>query len=181
MKKNNWLLVVVFLLLGILFFEGCFNHETKKKGITERFLTDYYEDGNVKSTFLYNGKLDANGVYEYYYSNGIVRLKIPYVKGKKEGWAEHYDSIGRRISRVHYSNNERVGPTFWYSDNGGLRSSSNWIGNKQYGEGAFYFPDSAVRKYYVKDFSGKVFYVLNCDNDGNAVKEEGTIFSHFFL
>lgn len=57
MKKNNWLLVVVFLLLGILLFEGCFNNEneTKKKGITERFLTDYYDDGNVKSTFLYNG------------------------------------------------------------------------------------------------------------------------------
>lgn len=181
MKRNPyWILVLVFMLLSILLFERCINHksETKNEEASERFLTDYYDDGKVKSTFLYNEKLDGNGIYEYYYSNGVLRLKIPYVKRKKEGWAEQYDSLGRRISRVHYSNNDRIGPTFWYSENGELRSSSNWIGNKQYGEGFFYFPDSSVRKYYVKDFSGKVFYVLDCDNEGNLIKEEGTIFSY---
>lgn len=146
-------------------------HDQKKSEVTL-----YDDKTGVRTVIEVNEKMKANGLYKEYYANGALKRKVNYVGGIKEGWEEQYDSLGRIIGKGHFSKNKQDGPSFWYSKDGYLESKSFWIADRQYGEIFKFYPDKSVKKYYVKDFQGDVFYVADYENQ-KIVEENGLIFS----
>lgn len=141
-------------------------------------ITLYDANTGAKSVIEVNDNMKANGAYKEYYPNDSLKRNATYVNGQKDGWELQYDSTGKMISKVHFSQNKQNGKAFWYSEvDGSLASSSFWISDRQYGEAFRHYPDGSIKKYYVKDFKGDVFYVSDYGNQGDIVKEDGLVFS----
>lgn len=57
----------------------------QKRVTSKSFIT-----GKITEDFTVNSVGDKHGIYKAYDSNGILRLKLNYVNGVKQGWAEIY-------------------------------------------------------------------------------------------
>lgn len=167
------------ILIPVVCLFGCIqkNGSLEKENDTSATITSYYENGQLESILTLKDPSKGIGVYKSFYVNGSLKSEVPYVNGGKEGWEEQYDSIGRKISKVHFSQNKQNGRAFWYSESGTLESVSYWINDKQYGEVLFYFNGNVIQKYYVKDWGGKTFYISNYNRKGDLLSEEGFVFS----
>jgi antitoxin component YwqK of YwqJK toxin-antitoxin module len=68
---------------------------------------DSVEIGYLKSQELYlNNK--KNGLSDYFFTNGTVRLSVNYVQGIKHGIAREYNREGRLISVIDYRNGKAI-------------------------------------------------------------------------
>ena len=178
-NKKHHLLYTIFIFIGIpLFFSFCIKREKNSVNSGKNEITLYDANTGAKSVIEVNDNMKANGAYKEYYPNDSLKRNATYVNGQKDGWELQYDSTGKMISKVHFSQNKQNGKAFWYSEvDGSLASSSFWISDRQYGEAFRYYPDGSIKKYYVKDFKGDVFYVSDYGNQGDIIKEDGLAFS----
>lgn len=69
--------------------------------------TDSVEVGYLKSQELYLNNL-KNGLSDYFYRNGNVRLSVNYVQGEKHGIAREYNEQGRLISIIDYRHGKAI-------------------------------------------------------------------------
>jgi antitoxin component YwqK of YwqJK toxin-antitoxin module len=54
----------------------------------------YHPNGNVWIKGQKNSKGQREGIWEYFYSNGNILLRIPYKEGKMDGTKNFYDEQG---------------------------------------------------------------------------------------
>jgi antitoxin component YwqK of YwqJK toxin-antitoxin module len=54
----------------------------------------YHPNGNVWVKGQKNSKGQREGLWEYFYSNGNILLRIPYKEGKMDGTKNFYDEQG---------------------------------------------------------------------------------------
>ena len=103
--KNNKMNYFKLLLITQLFIViGC-NDGNSKKSNENDDKPIYYESkdslGNVIRTFyLQDGKLEGDDTY--YYSNGIVKEKVPMKKGRIFGEVSMYDNNGVLVKKQSY-------------------------------------------------------------------------------
>ncbi len=67
--------------------------EDKTKWIREGLFTEYYQNGNIASTGLYDDGLE-NGHWIDYHENGQIAAEGDYVNGKESGKWSYYDENG---------------------------------------------------------------------------------------
>ncbi|MBI36122.1 MAG: hypothetical protein CL568_00885 [Alphaproteobacteria bacterium] len=78
-----------------------------KEGKEEGVWEFYYDNGLIYSKSTYkDGKL--HGDYEEYFSNGQLERKLTYKNGKLEGvWEEYYEN-GQLNYKITFKNGERI-------------------------------------------------------------------------
>jgi hypothetical protein len=139
--------------------------------------------GNLQSEIHYINDTIKHGLARYYYSVPINRLKeeVEFRFGKKYGWYKHYRKDGTIDSRTHFKKDLADGDNYWYFENGKLKEQTFWSNGKQYGAGTWYYKNGNLETYNVTDFYGEILYVLQRDENGNKIKEAGSVFSKNIL
>ena len=121
----------LFLILLCAFSTLCFSQEkVNSNGIV-------IEKGNYD-----HGK--KNGVWEYFYDDGIITLKSTYNKGVLEGESTRYDLKGNIIAILNYKNGRLTGEqTYFYSTDRPL-SKGNMVNGKEEGNWQYYSPNGDI-------------------------------------
>jgi antitoxin component YwqK of YwqJK toxin-antitoxin module len=91
----------------------------KREGLNQ----DWYENGNLKSSAIYNQNCIVD-TSKFFHSNGTIEQFVSYKDCKLHGDIFTYDSTGRLIGEEHFNNGRAIGDKkFWYS-NGNLREQA---------------------------------------------------------
>jgi antitoxin component YwqK of YwqJK toxin-antitoxin module len=96
-------------------------------------FTYYYPSGNTKVTG-YREKGSITGIYSEYHENKTLKIQIPYVDGKQNGYRSMYDEKGRIVNSGEVYNNTAVGKWYFYEydDKGDVkRSKKKYIRKKE--------------------------------------------------
>lgn len=83
---------------------------------------EYYASGDVKAVGEYSWKTNYGiGAWTFYYTNGQVKSKVNYNEnGKRHGLATYYHSNGQLNYEENLNNDELIGSTKLYNENGVL-------------------------------------------------------------
>ena len=91
---------------GKVFLKGQENSKGQREGIWEWF----YENGNIRMRTPYKeDKID--GIEEEFYSNGNIKWRIPYKGGKVDGIAEWFDKQGNITETRHRKDGKLIKTT----------------------------------------------------------------------
>jgi antitoxin component YwqK of YwqJK toxin-antitoxin module len=71
----------------------------------------YHPNGNVWIKGQKNSKGQREGIWEYFYSNGNILLRIPYKEGKMDGTKNFYDEQGNITETRHWKDGELIETT----------------------------------------------------------------------
>ena len=112
---KNLLLITTFILFSI-------NAYTQKDGesIKKNAKGIIVEKGNFK-----NQKKD--GVWQYYYHDGLPSLEANYIKGVLNGESKRYDLTGNVIANLNYVDGEITGKQTYYYSNGKVLSTGEMM------------------------------------------------------
>jgi antitoxin component YwqK of YwqJK toxin-antitoxin module len=91
---------------GNVWIKGQLNSRGQEEGIWEMF----YENGNLRMRIPYKeGKED--GIEESFYENGNIRWRIPYKKDKEHGIEEKFDKQGNITETCHWKDGKIIETT----------------------------------------------------------------------
>ncbi len=141
-------------------------------------------DGNLQSEIHYINDTVMHGLAKYYYypnPKNVLKDEIEFNHGIKEGWYKHYRKDGTMESKTFFKNNLPDGENYWYYEDGKPKEETFWIKGKQYGSGKWYYKSGKLETFNMTDFYDNVFYVIQNDEQGNKVKEDGVVFSTKFI
>ncbi|GJM62839.1 hypothetical protein [Persicobacter diffluens] len=110
--------VVSAILICLLTLSSC--EEVKRQLMTEAILSQ-----KKKKPPLRNGEKVA-----YYKGTKIVRSRVNFVEGSREGKAEDFYKDGQLRLSLNYHNNEKHGESNYYFENGQLYKQSNYRAGK---------------------------------------------------
>lgn len=129
---------------GNVYKEGYFT--VSGNSISTALITEYYENGNLKSKrTLNNGEL--NGWLELYFSNGNLKWKGRYKDGKKQGKIQTYHEHNGNIqSEQDYKDNLVDGWVKYYHYNGKLQSMGRFVRGRHEGLHEMYDPDGSLEE-----------------------------------
>ena len=68
----------------------------------------YYSNGNVCIKGQLNSKAEREGIWELFYDNGNIEIRIPYKEGKKDGIEEVFDEQGNIIKTTLWKNGKLI-------------------------------------------------------------------------
>ena len=143
-------LLIGIILLSFLF--GCSNEEDSIVQIRKW----YYDDGNLKKVQEFINDTTEQGVYLFYYPNGVLKDSAQIINNKFEGKRHQYYKSGNLQTETTYFNN-KYRDAIEYRDNGTIE---------------FY------RAYnYFKELS----FIAHYDGDGKFIKNEGNLFYTWFI
>ena len=102
-----------------------------------------------KETVLENYRNDIKeGRTRYFYTNGKIKIEIPYVNGQEQGLGKEYDTNGTIITLTEYKrgfivermkinridrNNQKQGKWYYFYDSGPVRTEGTFKNNKKNG------------------------------------------------
>lgn len=147
MKKSNTFLVIILLTAltatsqdtTYTFFDSdwqetpmedyAYYRKVYKAGKNKWAVLDYYRNGNLQMTGLYNSKrlYKKNGIFTYYYKNGLKKTEYTYVLENKEGPCQGWFKDGTKDFTGFYSNNKMNGEWLWYFNNGPMSAQESYI------------------------------------------------------
>jgi antitoxin component YwqK of YwqJK toxin-antitoxin module len=176
---NIFLKITVLMLILFLSLNSCKQHiDIESLKVTKD------ENGNLQSEIHYINDTLMNGLAKYYYSpnpKNVLKDEINFIKGKKDGWYKHYRKDGTLESKTYFKNNTPDGENYWYYEDGIPKEETFWKKGKQYGAGKWYYKSGKLETFNVTDFYDRVIYVIQYDEQGNKIKEEGVTFSPKFV
>jgi antitoxin component YwqK of YwqJK toxin-antitoxin module len=112
----------------------------KRNGIYYKKLTNKpysgYTKGKSKYGFLEQGTVNngrQEGVWEYYWTNGLLGEKGTYKDGKQDGIWKSYDENGQLAVKGTYKNDKLHGLMIRYHKNGQLYQEGTFSNNKRDG------------------------------------------------
>ncbi|MGN0022121.1 MAG: toxin-antitoxin system YwqK family antitoxin [Sphingobacterium hotanense] len=139
--------------------------------------TEYYDNGNLKTSGFKTPSGENAGKWTLYYENGNPYIIRSYVNGKIEGEAYTYYENGNLKSIANMKNGEPEGQLKTNYENGKLRSVTNMKGGKMQGEGRLYTENGKLKaiSHYFDDMqhgelktyhpNGNVEWVMQYVND----------------
>ena len=122
-----------------------------KKGKKNGLKTTFLQNEIVKENYVNDIK---EGFTSYYYTNGILRLTIKFVKGKEQGFAREFSPKGDVITLLEYKNGYLINKEFVNRYNADSLKQANWVTFYQNGnlksEGWY---KAGVKNGYFKEYS----------------------------
>jgi antitoxin component YwqK of YwqJK toxin-antitoxin module len=91
------------------------------RGVVVGTLVMYYPSGAIERTMT-----EPNGIWQAYYSNGVLKSLGDYQNHDKEGSWLYWDSIGTQMKEETYDSGRLHGPYKEYHSNGRLRVSGQY-------------------------------------------------------
>lgn len=159
-------MVVYFMILLALF--SCQNEGEVK--------IERYSNGNLKYEIFYLSDSVKHGLAKTYYYEGVIKEEIEFTNGKREGKYINYHKNGSIKGEAEYSNDKVEGYSYYYNEQGALMTKSFWYNGKKFGPTSFYRENGLIRKFVICDFDEKIIYIINWNEDGKKIKEEGLVF-----
>lgn len=175
--RTLWLIFLSLLLIGCTSSK----EETESTLDGQLIKRQFYEDGTLLSEGIFINDTIKNGWYRVYGLNGKLSFEEEYKNGLKNGYRIKYDEQGNIESKTFFKNGLPNGKSYWYYKDGKLESESTWIDGKQFGGAVFYYPNGNLKKYTATDFEEHTRYIRWYDEEGNFVKEQGTVLGQLLL
>jgi antitoxin component YwqK of YwqJK toxin-antitoxin module len=92
----------------------------------ESFVIEHYDNGKVWIKGQKNSKGQHEGIWEWFYKNGNIRMRIPYKEGKMDGIAEVFYENGNIKWRTPYVGGEAHGIEEWFDEQGNITKTTLW-------------------------------------------------------
>jgi antitoxin component YwqK of YwqJK toxin-antitoxin module len=174
---------------GVIIGEGVFTDAGEKEGLWK----EYYPDGKLKATGVYNkderegvwkfyypsGQLEQVGAYlngepdsvwKWYHANGQLMREENFYNGLSDGLMTEYNADGKVIIQGDYIEGKREGK--WFYDEGDNRDEGEYVEGMRNGLWESFYPDGSL------SFEGK--YIEDLPNgkhvwywDNGKIKQEG--------
>jgi antitoxin component YwqK of YwqJK toxin-antitoxin module len=91
---------------------------------------EYYSNGNVWSKGQKNSRGQREGLWEWFYENGNIRLRTPYKNGMENGIEEWFYENGNIRCRTPYKEGKRDGNEECFWPNGNITETRHWKDGK---------------------------------------------------
>jgi antitoxin component YwqK of YwqJK toxin-antitoxin module len=95
-----------------------------KKELTPHI--EYYDNGNVWIKGQKNSSGQREGLWEYFWENGNIHYRIPYVGGKMDGIEELFYENGNINWRTPYAGGEVHGIEEYLDEQGNITQTRHW-------------------------------------------------------
>jgi antitoxin component YwqK of YwqJK toxin-antitoxin module len=86
----------------------------------------YYDNGNVSIKGQRNSKEQREGIWEYFWNNGNIQARIPYVGGKVDGIDEGFHPNGNILRRSPYKKGKIDGIEECFDEQGNIIKTYVW-------------------------------------------------------
>jgi antitoxin component YwqK of YwqJK toxin-antitoxin module len=166
MNRNSSTIYLIFVLVLFLYSLNCKQSKTK-------VITEYYPNGNKKSTTLYkNNKIV--GIQKEYFENGQIEWERSYKNGKFDGISKGYLPSGELISIINYKNGLKDGFERYFYENEQIESERFFKNNNLEGR---------LREFYKSGQLKLEEFYKNGKQEGKSIKfyENGQFFSKEFF
>lgn len=139
MNKN------LLLILLISTFISCNN---------EKYITEYYPNGNIKLKVQIDEDSIQNGTYEEFYESGELKSKTNYNNGQISDSLFNFYTNGKIKEKGIVKENFQNGWWFYYRDDGSLKEKSEWLTLRDslYKNQSIYFDQNGEIKYESSSF-----------------------------
>jgi antitoxin component YwqK of YwqJK toxin-antitoxin module len=87
---------------------------------------EYHDNGNVRVKGQENSKGQHEGIWEWFYPNGNIRMRTPYKWGKEDGIEEVFYENGNIKWRTPYVGGEAHGIEEWFDEQGNITKTTLW-------------------------------------------------------
>jgi len=87
---------------------------------------EYYDNGNVWIKGQKNSKGQHEGIWEWFYKNGNIHMRIPYKEGKRNGIVEVFYENGNIESRTSYKDGKEDGIEEYFDEQGNITETTLW-------------------------------------------------------
>jgi antitoxin component YwqK of YwqJK toxin-antitoxin module len=192
-KLNLFLLLSIFLFVAKVnaqkkvFFDKKWEKTSEKKASYYRIIKnvnnqfqveDYYKETNqiqMSGTYT-SSKLSNNsreGVFVYYFSNGIKSTEGAYKNGKAHGLWKSWYKDGQLNSETNYEDDLNEGPSVLYHKNGTVKAKMSFINDEKEGISVFYYENGNLEEEY-NFFKGKKNGVYKSFYSSGQIKEKGS-------
>jgi antitoxin component YwqK of YwqJK toxin-antitoxin module len=112
---------IEYCLNGNVYIKGQKNSKGQREGLWEWF----YGNGNIRMRTPYKGGKE-DGIEEFFYDNGNIECRIPYVGGKEDGIAEWFYDNGNIECRIPFDGGEEDGIAEWFDEQGNIVETTLW-------------------------------------------------------
>ena len=87
---------------------------------------EYWDNGNVMVKGQLNSKEQEEGLWEWFWENGIIHFRSPYKRGKIDGIEEWFYPKGNIRWRTTYKDGVWCGIQTFYDEQGKITETRNW-------------------------------------------------------
>ena len=91
---------------------------------------EYHRNGNVSIKGQRNSKGQLEGIWEYFYPNGNIRMRIPFKGDKEDGIEELFDKQGNIEWRTSYKEGKIDGIEECFDEQGNIIKTQLWKDGK---------------------------------------------------
>jgi len=91
---------------------------------------EYYDNGNVFVKGQKNSLGQREGIWEWFWENGIIHFRTPFKGGKIDGIVECFDEQGNIQSRTPFKGDNMDGIEEVFNENGNIIETRVWKDRK---------------------------------------------------
>ena len=91
---------------------------------------EYYPNGNVYVKGQLNSKEQFEGIWQWFYGNGNIRIRTPYKGGKEDGIEEWFYLNGNTNWRTPYKKGKEDGIQEWFDEHVNITETYLWKDGK---------------------------------------------------
>lgn len=178
MKKNRILKIgysiVFYLLMHACVYPGKNNNSVK--------VVRYKFGGIFSKTYFPYSKTTDSIVESYHENPNVISERIEYKDGKRNGWSENFNTLGKLLYKSFYVNDLENGIAYSFYETGNLETILYYVSGKQIGPVKYFFENGELQAFNFKDMNGKNSYVIVYDSLSRSIlKEEGIVLCNFNL
>lgn len=111
----------------------------------QKWIISYHPNGKVNDSLSFKNNM-LSGYNFQFYSNGNLKLKTYFNKGKGEGKYEIFYENGKYKEIKYFKNGWKEGFSFFYFENGNLSAKKTFLRDTLHGEVTFYHENGKIRK-----------------------------------
>jgi uncharacterized protein len=141
-----------FFIVGIALLFACSS--------CSRVSTDYWPNGNVKSTITFRGKV-YNGPAFFYYEDGTLQMECNYRNNLLDGRLIRYYSTGIKKEETFYKNNKTDSTYKFWDLTGKILVEAHYSDSLLNGPFREYYPEGGLKtegRYTKGSYDGKWFW-----------------------
>ena len=172
-KHTTIIGLLIFMLIG-----GCGSVNNENNLLSSVTVKkQYFENGNLKYEGEFLNDSIKEGYFNVYDVFGNLINEYQFKNNEKEGMQTSYYVSGAIQGQAYYEAGLQHGESIWYYEDGTKKSEGLWKEGEEYGAVTWYYENGKPRLFNVYDFAGSNCYVIDWNENGEKLNEEGLIFS----
>lgn len=172
---NGKLFMINYLKNDLIYKRSIFdkqgNEKSEKIGKNASYMLNWYDSEIIRVEGNYvKGK--RNGIWKWYFYNGILETESNYKNGKLNGETKNYYDNGKLLSVLNYNEGELSGKATYYYADGTIKSETWYENGNLQGEAYYYSVDGILNqiRYFIDDEETGVLSAY--DSDGKLSQKD---------